>query len=589
MGAEKMMASLTLFHKNTAALIWSAAYIAIAILAWDKLKFGLSFIDEGMYLTDGWRLTAGDNLIPNSDGFVGTFYQVFSAPIFSILPDITILEFRRLSLAVFWLALSFLIMFSTKTLKLERHQVMLAAWPLIYTGSDPLGMTSSLSYYSTTAIIFIFYSISISKLSKSLNMPEQNVDQQEVAKWALVSGIALSLVTISYLPASVTAITFFITILKKKVRKRGKLLILFLIPSSLYLLLIYPNFDEHIHSITRRINGGATPLATPAPFVTQTLGISLGFLLLSKAVYNWLEEARHPMKAAAILAVLICLFINYGWIGSLPDYWNGWFNTPGRLASIFGLASAYFLVKHITSRTSFANAEELLLVNYILISLAFSLTSGLGMLTFLYGAPVFVVYLTIKASKLRSSSILISSISVPIGLALCWHDYNFTYFDRAPKDLGVIIKSGRGAGIHTNEVNEAIIDSIQIFVENNSSPEDFIISFDQTAMTYFLTQRRPALDHSWTGLGGGRFSISESSILEMKRLSRQPKVALHWRNKFLWIPDGPNLTSTALGGTGDSSESQVISYVRDNMNLAGTIDVAGTPVIELYVSEMPGS
>ena len=78
-------------------------FVALAVWGWLKLPYGMSFIDEGMYMTDGWRLSVGDRLFPDSSTSVVNLYVVFNAAIFQIFPDVTLLEFRKIQ---YWLSLT---------------------------------------------------------------------------------------------------------------------------------------------------------------------------------------------------------------------------------------------------------------------------------------------------------------------------------------------------------------------------------------------------------------------------------------------------------------------------------------------------
>ena len=48
-------------------------FIIVAALGWEKLHYGFSFLDEGYYMTESWRLAAGDHFL--KDKFTMKFFR----------------------------------------------------------------------------------------------------------------------------------------------------------------------------------------------------------------------------------------------------------------------------------------------------------------------------------------------------------------------------------------------------------------------------------------------------------------------------------------------------------------------------------
>ena len=80
----------------------TALFLTLGVLGWAKLKYGFNFIDEGMYMTDGWRLASGDRLFPDASVSAILPYALFNAAIFKVFPDTTLLTFRGIR---FWCAM----------------------------------------------------------------------------------------------------------------------------------------------------------------------------------------------------------------------------------------------------------------------------------------------------------------------------------------------------------------------------------------------------------------------------------------------------------------------------------------------------
>jgi hypothetical protein len=63
---------------------------------------------------------------------------------------------------------------------------------------------------------------------------------------------------------------------------------------------------------------------------------------------------------------------------------------------------------------------------------------------------------------------------------------------------------------------------------------------------------------------------------------RFPKLALHWQNKFLWLPIDENFSDFALSGFAPSMEAPILAYVKSNMMQVATINIGEVPMVEIY-------
>ncbi len=68
----------------------------MAVLGWYKLRFGFSFIDEGMYMTDSWRLAMGDRLFPDTFVSVVRLYVLFNETVFKWWLEASLIGFRQI-------------------------------------------------------------------------------------------------------------------------------------------------------------------------------------------------------------------------------------------------------------------------------------------------------------------------------------------------------------------------------------------------------------------------------------------------------------------------------------------------------------
>ena len=67
-------------------------FIVTAILGWIKLQYGFNFTDEGYYMTESWRLAAGDHFLKDKITGVLTLYTLVNSIIFK---NILVLLFWR--------------------------------------------------------------------------------------------------------------------------------------------------------------------------------------------------------------------------------------------------------------------------------------------------------------------------------------------------------------------------------------------------------------------------------------------------------------------------------------------------------------
>ena len=120
-------------------------FVAMAVLGWQKLPYGMNFIDEGMYMADAWRMTVGDRLFPDNSTSVVRLYSVFNAFIFKIAPDITLLGFRKVQ---YFASLFTIIAFAAALVRWNRRYwfLPLVFAPFAFTGLDELHISDTLCH-----------------------------------------------------------------------------------------------------------------------------------------------------------------------------------------------------------------------------------------------------------------------------------------------------------------------------------------------------------------------------------------------------------------------------------------------------------
>lgn len=572
---------------------------AIALLGGlSNLKYGLSFIDEGMYLTDAWRLSAGDKLISDTAKFAPTLYQAISSPLFVIFNNISILQFRTASHLLAAICLISLISAVYKKRKGDLPSIIAVTIPFFYTGLDQTGMSSSLNYYTIAQALLYFYVTAM--------FPGEQAAQSSYRKKVVIdvtSTVLLTGMIITYLPlAGLVPIHIFL-LTQNSSRKTLYALSHVLLIATVYGILISSAFEEHVENVLAIGQGrkeGATSLNSYTP-VTVFVGFTIA-AAITKIIQ--VADDLTPKKGYVIIGLataITSISIYNHYFGILPPFWNGWFNIPGITSAItLGLLSISitlnvtrtaaqapkgFLVKGLFNNEG-ARIEALKIL-ILMYGVLYAATSTLGIMLFSNILPLTLMMMISENGskparnpeyKIRANSI--AAFGIALGIPLMMHDHQFTYFDKSPNYLTSEITHGPAKGIFTNELNSKLYSDLINIVDNLTEDDDFIISFDQTPMTYFITKRRPSLDHSWTGITGGDAQAMKLSIAKMVDRERIPRLALHWRNKFLWFPSRDG--EYALSSFGDSAEPVLLSFVKSNMRYIGSIEIQDQRAIEIY-------
>lgn len=582
-----------------------SAILIFLISGFSNLKYGLSFIDEGMYLTDAWRIAKGDQLIRDTAKFAPTLYQAISSWLFLANENLSILSVRIIQHT---LAATLLLHLAIAATQNSRHRLpflLIILAPFFYTGLDQTGMSSSFNYYTISQAFLVLYIAEYLSASGTHNSKATKGRIRAIYTSVLIAGMV-----ITYLPLA-ALIPIHIAYLKIfKNQNLSNLTLNVAIILGAYLLTVGEELPIHLENVMAIGNGrkdGALTvnLYTPA---TMFLGI-----VVSALIHYLLKNAAQVRKMEFFFfSVMLSGTLVYSqlrhYFGILPPFWNGWFNIPGSTAGItIGLTLiplSYFIrdayrSNYPLSLPAFINAvkTKTTLPAYFFVFAYASLygaTSTLGIMLFSNILPIVATLMAIgvinqdnileeskrtpaEARRLKGIAVIFISLGVPLSI----HDHNFTYFDKAPHALDTRIDAGPAAGILTNELNARLYNDIRKFVSENTREGDYILSFDQTPMAYFMTQRLPAIDHSWVGLTGGDPTAMKKSVAKMVEDARIPTLALHWRNKFLWLPINQE-GEYALSGFADSTEEVLLSFVRRNMDFAGSIDVGNERAIEVY-------
>lgn len=569
----------------------------MAILGWNKLQYGFNFIDEGMYMTDGWRMAAGDRLFPDNSTSVVTLYVVFNALIFKLFPDITLLSFRKIQ---YFFSLCSMLIFGLSIYRWSKGYwyIPYVLSVFAFTGLDPIGMSANMSYYTYPHLFIVLH---ISSLIVAFNCGRSGLRKMLFVS----SGIFLWGVGFSFLPLVLTMLSpVFLWLVLRRVRAEAitfpiKELLLIMAPGAIFWFGFFAayntDFIDAALGMRRYVAEGGVIGIGINYLALQYLVVSAAFLIF------FLISLQLPVfpliTTVTLLSGVMFAVVATNLFGLIPLYWRGWFAAQMWFAALLIVFMATFFL-HAARKgwraEAFGKEEQLLLIIMVpstLYALVFSNYSSMGPLATLYTSIPSTIALalflfnrlSLRAATRPVKAVVIVAFLFPFYYSLARADWTFTYFDLSPKYLTTRMADGFGAGIKTNVVFNALTIWMKKMAEEHSAEGDLAIIIDQTPMGYMLSRRRPALNHSWTGFANS-LSLRRESIEVMKREKRFPKIAFRFTKPPLFFPVSLKEETFALAGNRKFSPKDPISnYIVTNMHLIDTFVVSGVRWVEFYV------
>ncbi len=574
-------------------------FVAMAVLGWQKLPYGMNFIDEGMYMADAWRMTVGDRLFPDNSTSVVRLYSVFNAFIFKIAPDITLLGFRKVQ---YFASLFTIIAFAAALVRWNRRYwfLPLVFAPFAFTGLDVIGMSANMSYYTYP---HMFMTLHLAAFIWGLTLAD--------GPWRyglfVLSGLCLWAVGFSFIPLCVVYAwpgLFWAAVNWLKIGEaRFSFFDLFLVIApcvAIWLIFAgsyHPYFLRAVLEMQEYFaetspTGSGLTLNRPAlPYLAVT-AIYLILVFAAQRLRGWL-----PLCVIVLLSAVMFVVVDSNMFGRIGLYWRGWFAAQmWTTALLVCFVAGFFAVAswwRYQGRT-FSRDEVLLLIIMTagaVYALVFTNYSGMGVLATLFAAvpmtaAVGMIILQLPAPFVNhrgAGAAAIIAVLAPFYYALAWADWKFTYFDFSPRYLTHTIEDGFAAGIKTNSVFYNIARLMGQWADKYSKPEDLALIFDETPMGYMVAFRRPALNHSWLGMAGSP-SLRRDSVTRMIAENRHPKIAFRFVTPPLLFPVSLKDETFSFAGSRKFSENDPVNnYVLENMNLLHALKLNEDTWLEFFV------
>ncbi|NQV20153.1 MAG: hypothetical protein HQ511_01915 [Rhodospirillales bacterium] len=574
-------------------------FAVMAGLGGHKLQFGMNFIDEGMYMADGWRLAAGDSLFPDSSPSVVRLYALFNAVIFELWPDVTLLEFRWIQYGATMLA----ILAMSLALYRTTGEYWYLPWIMslfAFTGLDPVGMSANLSYYTYPHLFATLH-------TATLLLALVTKAARYRASLLVVSGVFLWAVGFCFLPLAASAIVPLVLwglarvfgnksaglrfSFKDALSVTAPVLVLWIGVLAKY----NTDFVGAVLDMLRYFTE-TSEIAISRPVATEFQYYGAAAVLLALFLVALRLPRDRALAATGLAGLTAFAVIETNLFGAIELYWRGWFAAPMWFAALLIAFSGFYIIHVVRMHRTSARLDDrgllilFLLVPGFVIGTVFAFTSGMGPLAMCYVAIPVVAglscYVVSGAGRgVISGAATLVALLFPFYYATAWADWRFTYFDLPPAHLNHTVENGFAKGIRTNAAYAQIIGWIEMQVSQHSSGDDLAVFFDQVPMGYMIARRRPSIDHSWAGMAFSP-SLRRESTEKMVRLGREPTVAFKFHSLPLFLPLSlKDETFSPPGRQLFAADNPLNNYVVHNMELAGQVNMGEQKWIELFIQK----
>lgn len=557
----------------------------------EKLSYGFSFLDEGFHMADSWRLWAGDHFLDDQLTRNHMLYTLLNRLVFEISPEITLLGMRRLAYGLNLLTLfafGFALFQTT-----GRYWYLPYVFSLfVFTGADPIGAFSSLNYYSYPNLFLTFFLTFFLLGLHCRSIPARRA-------WLTASGLSLWLISLSLLHLSLIAATplIYYIFLKRFETKTSAIapadLLCLLGPFVLLWFLFYIVYGNafplsvlyavKISTLDHSPGAALTKINWQAVIYMTGTGLFLsGFAIIIRFTDAAGRRGILLYAAMALFSILMFFIVDTSFFGHIRPYYNGWFGRQMWFASMISvLLLAFFLYFSfkLAKKKPCLAIDELPLILFVpsaIFAVSTSIFSDFGILSTLHCAVpvcVAVAYLLEKWCESRlidgaKTALIIVLFFFPFYATSSWADWRFTYFDVSPETADTILESGFGKGIKTNPQYARLYRWIQTNTVKYSTPDDYMISYTLSPMSYMIAKRKPALDHTWTCFYNFPPSFYKASIQKMKKAGRDPKIVFIFENSPAFSPitlKGNNYSWMWKQFSFESSRDPITEYVKAHM------------------------
>jgi len=556
-------------------------------------------------MVESWRLTAGDNFF--KDKFTGALlsYVFINSIIFKAAPDITLLGFRELQ---YVLTIISLFALSYALFKITRQ-----FWfqPLIFTlfaftGLDPVGMISNMSYYTYPHLFITLHlamlAIGLTSRSRSLKI-----------FFFILSGLFLWLISfslphLSFIVFHPLILLLLINHLKSRPFNFSLEDLCFVIAPFFLLWAAFVGFFNKSY-IQNLLSSAQFLLSTPTHEKGSLLSINwlalkhITVVSLFLLAYLWFLSFSRMMLVSllAISSIVLYLIVDTSLFGLIIPYYNGWFSRPMWFTAML-VASMFMTISYLVSKLILKKQLKslevyalVLIIPAIIFSIFKSMFSNQGILNVLYTSIPAVAAIscmvlsldTVEKRSLAEKFIILGLLFLPFYYSTAWADWKFTYFDVSPKLATVEIDNGFGKGIRTNSVYNQMYSWISDTSKKYSDKDDFILSYVISPMVNMISKRRPSLDNPYISMSESPPYYFVEAIDFMKKRNREPRLAYIFEAMPMLIPKSleNDRRSWHIKQFKFPSTDPISEYVLENMVLIDVFKITDDLSVRCFVDK----
>ena len=255
------------------------------------------------------------------------------------------------------------------------------------------------------------------------------------------------------------------------------------------------------------------------------------------------------------------------------------------------IISKYLLKKGLDKKEELA---IILMVPFSICASTMSIFSGLGSLAVCQTAIpavagiLYFVASRLKPAKYRPAITLAMTMLLlgPFYYHISENDWEFTFFDVAPKQANTRIETGFGRGIYTNRLYSKLYDWLLANAATFTQPGDYEISYAVAPMVHMITGLRPSLDDTFSILTKSR-DYYKKCINKMEQRGREPKIAFIFERMPALFPV-PNKKGavTFFQKSFDfmTSQDPISAYIHTHMTSAATFKISEDHIIRCYIN-----
>ncbi|HBD95574.1 MAG: hypothetical protein A2015_03135 [Spirochaetes bacterium GWF1_31_7] len=480
-----------------------------------KASKGIDFTDEGFYISSALRLIKGDLPIKDDSFSIVSMFAVFISMIFRVFPNISLYGFKIIGMTLQFSSLSVLFISFRKKINIAQMIFLTLAMFLFNNYAGRL-----VPSYNLLSSNFIILSVAFWLIARSsLRLFSKTI-------FSIFGGIAFTIACYSYPTAGIFILTWLINSLLTLIFSKEKkncipdiiLLTTFALFSLLGILLMYGYglFDYFFEFL--KLSRDHNSLASMGLGKLLSILIinfpqlsEISFFTISVMIFLSLISLKNrKFTSLAVIVFFVLLSTNLVFFRGQNTNLLILFYTI--IAAVFILINSKELFKNYNSDLKILYSSiisgSILLIYLFSISThyfnyASSYTAGVQGIPVLFVLTM-VILIQYLESEFRNSKYAFPSsafISLTLFIVLISgyiYNYNTVYRDQPMNKLTVPFTHKKLSGIFSSEERVKGLEELLKYTDQRIKKDDFLLTYTNSPLLYFLTDTRPAYNFTWT-------------------------------------------------------------------------------------------